>query len=95
MCSSDLVAGQCAFAVLLFRQFFVTLPPGLIEAARIDGANWMRVLWSIGLPLARPALATYCSITFLTAWNMYIWPLLVALVPPGIPRLYRCIQPNA
>jgi ABC-type glycerol-3-phosphate transport system permease component len=75
------MAAQCAFAVLLFRQFFVTLPAGLIEAARIDGASWPRVLWSIGLPLAKPALATFCSISFLTAWNMYIWPLLVAPDP--------------
>lgn len=72
------IAGQTAFAMLLFRQFFVTLPPGLIEAARIDGANWLRVLISVALPLAKPALAAYCSISFLTAWNTYIWPQVVA-----------------
>jgi len=74
-------AGQCAFAILLFRQFFVTLPSGLIEAARIDGANWLRVLGSIAVPLARPAIATYCSISFLTAWNMYVWPQVIAPDP--------------
>lgn len=75
------MAAQCAFAILLFRQFFVTLPPGLIEAARIDGAGWPRVFTAIALPLAKPALATFCSISFLTAWNMYIWPLVVAPNP--------------
>ena len=75
------MAAQCAFAILLFRQFFVTLPPGLIEAARIDGAGWPRVFTSIALPLAKPALATFCSISFLTAWNMYIWPQVVAPNP--------------
>lgn len=72
------VAGQTAFAMLLFRQFFAGLPAGLIEAARIDGAGWRRVLMSIALPLAKPALAAYCSISFLTAWNTYIWPQVVA-----------------
>ncbi|MBT2231879.1 carbohydrate ABC transporter permease [Nonomuraea sp. NEAU-A123] len=72
------VAGQTAFAMLLFRQFFAGLPPGLIEAARLDGAGWPRVLTLIALPLARPALAAYCSISFLTAWNTYIWPQVVA-----------------
>lgn len=75
------VAAQCAFGVLLFRQFFATLPPGLFEAARLDGAGWLRSFASIGLPLVKPALATYSSITFLTAWNMYIWPQIVAPNP--------------
>ena len=75
------MAAQCAFAILLFREFFAGLPAGLIEAARIDGASWGRVLTSIGLPLAKPALATFCSISFLTAWNMYIWPQVIAPNP--------------
>ncbi len=72
------VVGQTAFAMLLFRQFFSTLPPGLIEAAKLDGAGWGRVLVQIALPLAKPALAAYCSISFLTAWNTYIWPQVIA-----------------
>jgi ABC-type glycerol-3-phosphate transport system permease component len=75
------MAAQCAFAILMFREFFAGLPAGLIEAARIDGASWGRVLTSIGIPLARPALATFCSISFLTAWNMYIWPQVIAPNP--------------
>jgi ABC-type glycerol-3-phosphate transport system permease component len=75
------MAAQIAFGVLLFRQFFGALPDGLIEAARIDGASWFRVFASVALPLARPALATYCSISFLTAWNMFIWPQVIATDP--------------
>ena len=75
------MAAQCAFAILMFREFFAGLPVGLIEAARIDGASWGRVLTAIGLPLAKPALATFCSISFLTAWNMYIWPQVIAPNP--------------
>ncbi|WP_410789972.1 carbohydrate ABC transporter permease [Kribbella sp. C-35] len=75
------MAAQCAFAILMFREFFAGLPVGLIEAARIDGASWGRVLTAIGIPLAKPALATFCSISFLTAWNMYIWPQVIAPNP--------------
>ncbi|WP_432876998.1 carbohydrate ABC transporter permease [Kribbella sp. CA-245084] len=75
------MAAQCAFAILMFREFFAGLPVGLIEAARIDGASWGRVLTAIALPLAKPALATFCSISFLTAWNMYIWPQVIAPNP--------------
>jgi multiple sugar transport system permease protein len=75
------ISAQIAFGVLLFRQFFAGLPGGLVEAARLDGAGWTRVFWSVMLPLAKPALATYCSITFLGAWNQYIWPLVVATDP--------------
>ncbi len=75
------IAGSTAFATLLFRQSIVNLPNSLVDAARIDGAGWGRVLVSIVLPLSKPAIATYSSITFLTAWNMYIWPLIVAPDP--------------
>jgi len=69
------IAAQASVGVVLFRQFFAGLPDGLIDAARIDGASWARTFFSIALPLARPIIASYSVITFLTAWNMYIWPL--------------------
>lgn len=72
------IAGQASVGVLLFRQFFSTLPDGLIEAARVDGANWFRAFYSIALPLARPIIAAYSVVAFLTSWNLYIWPLLAA-----------------
>jgi ABC-type glycerol-3-phosphate transport system permease component len=75
------IVGSTAFGTLLFRQFFINFPPGLIEAARIDGASWFRVLGSIVLPLAKPAAASYSLLTFVTAWNMYVWPQIVATSP--------------
>ncbi|MEV0522677.1 carbohydrate ABC transporter permease [Streptomyces sp. NPDC050439] len=64
------------FAVFLLRQFFLSLPRELEEAAWIDGCSRLRVLWSIVLPLARPALATVAVLTFLTTWNDLTWPLI-------------------
>ena len=71
------IVGSTAFGTLLFRQFFVNFPDGLVDAARIDGASWPRVMLQIVVPLSKPPIASYSAITFLTAWNMYIWPLLV------------------
>lgn len=64
------------FAVFLFRQFFLALPRELEEAAWIDGCSRLRVLYSVVLPLARPALATVAVLTFLTTWNDLTWPLI-------------------
>lgn len=75
------VVGHASLGVLLFRQFFATFPAGLIEAARLDGAGWFRTFYSIALPLAKPVIASYSVVTFLTAWNMYIWPLVAAPGP--------------
>ncbi|GAA0628126.1 carbohydrate ABC transporter permease [Kribbella sandramycini] len=63
-------------AVFLFRQFFVSLPRELEEAAWIDGCGRLRILWSIVLPLARPALSTVAVLTFLSTWNDLTWPLI-------------------
>jgi multiple sugar transport system permease protein len=62
------------FGVFLLRQFFLSLPPELEEAAYIDGCSRWKVLWTIVLPLARPALATVSVITFLLTWNDVSWP---------------------
>ncbi|AXK34622.1 carbohydrate ABC transporter permease [Streptomyces armeniacus] len=64
------------FAVFLFRQFFLALPREMEEAAWIDGCSRLRVLFSIVLPLARPALATVAVLTFLSTWNDLTWPLI-------------------
>lgn len=66
-----------ATATFLFRQFFMTLPDELIEAARIDGASPMRFLRDIVLPLSRTNLAALFVITFIYGWNQYLWPLLI------------------
>ena len=66
-----------AFGTFLLRQFFLTIPRELQDAARIDGASRRRFLWAIVLPLSRPALATLGIYAFLSSWNQYLWPLLV------------------
>ncbi|MDF1521404.1 MAG: carbohydrate ABC transporter permease [Trueperaceae bacterium] len=66
-----------AFAVFFLRQFFLTIPRELEEAARMDGAGRLRVLFQIVLPLARPALATIALFIFLGEWDTYLWPLIV------------------
>jgi multiple sugar transport system permease protein len=66
------------FGVFLMRQFLLSIPDDLIEAARIDGAGEWRIFWRIVLPLCRPALATLAILTFLASWNNFLWPLVVA-----------------
>lgn len=65
------------FGIFLLRQYFLTIPRELYEAARLDGCGRARFLANILLPLARPALATLGLYTFLTTWNQFYWPLLV------------------
>lgn len=66
-----------ATATFLFRQFFMTLPDELMEAARIDGASPMRFFFDMVLPLSRTNLAALFVITFIYGWNQYLWPLLI------------------
>jgi sn-glycerol 3-phosphate transport system permease protein len=66
-----------ATATFLFRQFFLTIPDELAEAARIDGAGPMRFFWDVVIPLSRPSIAALFVILFIYGWNQYLWPLLV------------------
>jgi multiple sugar transport system permease protein len=66
------------FGVFLMRQFLLSIPDDLIEAARVDGAGEWRIFWRIVLPLCRPALATLGILTFLASWNNFLWPLVIA-----------------
>jgi multiple sugar transport system permease protein len=66
------------FGVFLMRQFLLAVPDDLIEAARVDGAGEWRIFWRIVLPLCKPALATLGILTFLSSWNNFLWPLVVA-----------------
>jgi ABC-type glycerol-3-phosphate transport system permease component len=66
-----------ALGIFLMRQFMVSIPSELIEAARIDGASEFGIYWRIMLPLARPALAAQAVLTFLGSWNSFLWPLAV------------------
>ncbi|WOD17646.1 sn-glycerol-3-phosphate ABC transporter permease UgpE [Paraburkholderia kirstenboschensis] len=66
-----------ATATFLFRQFFMTLPDELMEAARIDGAGAMRFFWDVVLPLSKTNMAALFVITFIYGWNQYLWPILI------------------
>jgi len=72
------IVAQTGFGTLLFRQYISQMPEELFDAARIDGANWWMILRRMVIPLARPATGAYVAISVLTAWNMYLWPLVAA-----------------
>ena len=75
------ILAQGAFGTFMFRQFFLKIPNELYEAARLDGANPWQLFWRLTLPLSRPVMTAYGVITFLTAWNIYLWPLIVVRSP--------------
>ena len=66
-----------ATATLLFRQFFLTIPDELVEAAKIDGAGPLRFLWDTVIPLSRTNMAALFVILFIYGWNQFLWPLLI------------------
>ncbi len=66
-----------SFAIIMFRQYFKTIPQDIIDAARIDGCGEFRILFRILLPNSVPALLTIGIITFMTSWNEVLWPLIV------------------
>lgn len=69
------------FSTFLLRQFFLTIPRDLEDAARIDGATHWQIYWRIIMPLSRSALATVVILTFLASWNNFLWPLVVVDSP--------------
>lgn len=66
-----------ATATFLFRQFFMTIPPELVDAARMDGAGPIRFFWDMVLPISRTNIAALFIIMFIYGWNQYLWPLIV------------------
>jgi ABC-type glycerol-3-phosphate transport system permease component len=72
---------RSAFGVFFMRQFFLTIPKDLEQAASIDGAGVFRTFWSIILPLAQPAIATLGVLTFVSSWNNFLWPLVITTNP--------------
>jgi multiple sugar transport system permease protein len=83
------------FGIFLMRQFFQSIPDEVLESARSDGASEFRILRSIVFPLALPGMATLAIFTFLSAWNDFLWPLLVTssdqmrTLPVGVALLAR------
>jgi multiple sugar transport system permease protein len=74
-----------AFGVFLLRQFFLTMPGDLEEAARIDGANAWQIFTRIVLPLSQPVLAALAIFAFRSAWNDFLWPLIAVNKPEMFP----------
>ena len=83
-----------ATATFLFRQFFMTVPDELAEAARVDGAKPLRFFWDILIPMSRTNIAALFVILFIYGWNQYLWPLLITTDPEmntivmGIKQMY-------
>lgn len=78
------VAGGQVVAIFLCRGFFASLPNGLFEATRLDGASDLQIIWHIVLPLSKPILGTVAIMNILGTWNNFLWPLLTV----GDSRLY-------
>ena len=92
-----------AYGTFLLRQFFMTLPSGLEDAAKMDGCSLAGIFWRIILPLSKPALATLATFTFLGNWVSFMWPLLVTnssemmTLPIGLAyfkEIYHGVQTN-
>lgn len=81
------------FAVFVLYQYMQTLPSGLLDAARVDGASEWRVFWSVAVPVSRPAFGAVAIILFLQSWNSFLWPLVAMqrtesfLLPVGLTSL--------
>lgn len=65
------------FGIFLVRQYALSIPQSLLDAARVDGAGELRVFWSIVVPICRPVLVTLALFTFMGTWNDFLWPLVV------------------
>lgn len=89
------------FGIFLMRQFMVSIPDEMLEAARLDGAGEFTIWWRIVVPQTRPVAITLGLLTFVNAWNEYIWSLLIATanpnamtLPVGIQLLQNYLDPN-
>lgn len=93
-----LPGASVAVGTFLLRQAFLSLPNEVIQAAKVDGANHLQLLWQIVLPMAKPVLVTFALISLVAKWNDYLWPLIITnqdrmrTLAVGISYLY---QPEA
>ncbi len=92
-----------AYGTFMLRQFFMTIPRDLEDAARIDGCSLIGIFWKIIMPLSKPALVTLTMFTFLANWNNFMWPLMItnsqekATLPVGLSyfqEVYQYTQPD-
>src|SRR5689334_3474052 len=77
--STELVS---VWGIFLLRQFFLTIPRELEDAARLDGAGEWTIFWRVALPLSKPALATLAVFAFVDQWKNFLWPLIVTRSTP-------------
>jgi multiple sugar transport system permease protein len=83
------------FGIFLIRQYVLSIPDELLDAARVDGASELRIYWSVIMPLAAPVLVTLAVFVFMSAWNDFMWPLVVLTdsakytLPVGLANLSR------
>ena len=88
-----------AGSLFLMRQYFLTIPRDLEEAAKLDGAGYFKTFWRVMLPLAGPALAAVTILTFQGTWNGFFWALIIFqdpshyTLPVGIADSNRCTPP--
>jgi multiple sugar transport system permease protein len=75
------------YGIFLMRQFMMTIPDDILDAARIDGCSEFRLLWNIVLPLVTPALATLSLFVFIYHWNEFIWTMTIARTSPDLTTL--------
>lgn len=89
-----------AFGTFLMRNHFLSLPSEVIEAARMDGANWWRLLTRVVLPMSGPTMVAFAVVTLVNEWNEYLWPFLmaddtsVATLPVGLTLLQNTENPS-
>ncbi|WP_245677185.1 carbohydrate ABC transporter permease [Nocardia acidivorans] len=89
-----------AFGTFLMRNHFLSLPAEVIEAARMDGARWWRLLTRVVLPMSGPTMVAFAVITLVNEWNEYLWPFLmadgpnVATLPVGLTLLQNTENPS-
>jgi multiple sugar transport system permease protein len=65
------------FGIFLVRQYALSIPQSLLDAARVDGAGELRLFWSVVVPICKPVLVTLAIFTFMGTWNDFLWPLIV------------------
>ena len=87
-----MAAGAQAFQIIVMRTFFASLPEELFEAARLDGANELRMLGSIAMPLAKPILTTLFVLQCNGVWNEFIWPIMVLADPTRYPAILGILR---
>jgi len=87
-----MAAGAQAFQIIVLRTFIASIPEDFFEAARLDGAGELTMLWHIALPLARPILITLMVLQANNVWNEFLWPIMVMADPHRLPAVVQILQ---